>query len=53
MMAIHALERITGERLGYNPYASLSKRRLAVERWGEAVKTGQFGLTPPPTPVQP
>ncbi len=42
MMAIHALERITGERLGYNPYANLVERRPAVEAWEQAVRSGRF-----------
>ena len=42
MMAINALDRITGTRLGYNPYASAAQRTVAVERWAEAVRNGQF-----------
>lgn len=42
MFAVQSLERITGERLGYNPYASVTDRDAAVERWVAAVKTGAF-----------
>lgn len=33
MMAIGALERITGQRMGYNPYGSSIDRAPAVARW--------------------
>jgi hypothetical protein len=33
MLAIAALERITGERLGYDPTADLAARNEAVDRW--------------------
>lgn len=33
MYAIVALEKITGQRLGYDPYAPAHKRREAVNRW--------------------
>lgn len=33
MWAIHALEKLTGERKGYNPYNSLLDREQAVQRW--------------------
>jgi hypothetical protein len=46
MMSIAALERITGERFGYNPYATLTQRRRATDRWIEAVRSGQFGASP-------
>jgi HEAT repeat protein len=42
MYAIEALERITGSRLGYSPYASLMDRNEAVLRWAEAYKAGQI-----------
>ncbi len=42
LFAISALERITGERLGYNPYADEAGRRAAVEAWVDAVKTRRF-----------
>ncbi len=38
MMAIVALSRITGTRMGYNPYASLVDRRAAIETWVTAVR---------------
>lgn len=33
MMAIHTLERITGETLGYRHYDEAWRRREAIERW--------------------
>lgn len=42
MMAIQALERLTGTRLGYHPYGSAVKRHQAVERWRQAVASGTF-----------
>ena len=42
MMAITALDRITGTRLGYNPYADLPERGEAIERWVQAVGTNRF-----------
>ena len=33
LLAIEALERLTGERLGYDYAASVADRREAVERW--------------------
>lgn len=46
VFAINALERITGERLGYNPYADDVGRRAAVERWVDAVKSDRFAQGP-------
>ena len=43
--AIGALERVTGRRLGYNPYDSHAARREAVDRWVTAQQNGE--LTPP------
>lgn len=42
MLSIHALEQITGARLGYNPYASEAERRPAVERWAAAAKSRRY-----------
>lgn len=42
MMAIHALEHITGTRMGYNPYASTVDRQPAIEAWVQAVRQGRF-----------
>lgn len=42
LWAIRALEQITGQRLGYNPYASAAQRRPAVRAWEQAVADGQF-----------
>jgi hypothetical protein len=46
VFSINALERITGERLGYNPYADDVARRASVERWVEAVKNNRFAQGP-------
>lgn len=40
MMAILALEKITGTRRGYDPYAPAMQRHAAVEAWREAVESG-------------
>lgn len=40
MMAMVALENITGERLGYRPYASSVKRAPAVARWQDVIRQG-------------
>lgn len=57
MFAIQALERITGTRLGYNPYVSAVERRPAVERWvarGSAASTSDAATTTPaPRPAEP
>lgn len=42
LFAINALERITGQRLGYNPYADEGGRRDAIEAWVDAVKSRRF-----------
>lgn len=42
MMTIIALERITGTRLGYNPYASIVNRQLAIDAWVNAVREKRF-----------
>jgi len=42
LFAIQALERITGERFGYVPYAPPHKRRAAVDRWADAYEAGRF-----------
>ncbi len=43
MMAINALERITGTRMGFNPYAPLPDRLTATQAWAQAVNEGKFG----------
>jgi hypothetical protein len=42
MLSINALERITGQRMGYNPYASSVERRSSMEAWEQAVREGKF-----------
>lgn len=42
LMTIQALDRITGTRLGYNPYAPPAQRREAIDRWVAAVHERRF-----------
>lgn len=42
MMAATALQRITGDRMGYNPYSSPAARRRATEAWRQAWHAGAF-----------
>ncbi len=49
MMAINALERLTGTRMGYDPYAGPVARRQAADAWAAAVREGRFD--PPRTKV--
>ena len=44
MMTIAALDRLTGERMGYNPYASPLDRRESVDRWVTVGLPGPRGL---------
>lgn len=46
MMAIGALERITGTRRGYNPYGPPVDRQGAVDAWLEAWRRGQLEAAP-------
>lgn len=45
LFAIKALERITNERFGYNPYASADDRNDAVVLWDKAVRSGKFATS--------
>jgi len=40
LMSIQALQRITGERHGYEPYADPAQREAAIQRWVAAVANG-------------
>lgn len=42
MLAIHALERITGRRLGYNPYAPPEERHTQAQAWARAYEAGEL-----------
>lgn len=42
LCSIIALDRITGTRLGYSPYAPDAQRRAAVNQWARAVREGRF-----------
>ena len=46
MVAIASLERLTGQRLGYEPTASSFSRQAAVERWRAWLERGG-GESPP------
>ena len=50
VFAIKALEQITGERLGYNPYSDVIERNEAVLVWEEAVKQKRFAGVDPASP---
>lgn len=41
MYAILALERLCGENLGYEYHAPEADRRVAIERWREALREGR------------
>lgn len=41
-LAIQALDRITGSRLDYDPYATSQQRQPAVARWVAAAKSKPF-----------
>jgi len=47
MMAIGALDRITGTRMDYDPYAEPEQRQVAAQRWAQAVREGRFDAAPP------
>jgi hypothetical protein len=42
MLAIKALDNITGTRMGYNPYGNRIDRRRALDAWLEAWRSGRF-----------
>lgn len=42
MMTIKALDRLTGERMGYNPYHSPQARYEAIARWEASVREGRW-----------
>ncbi len=42
MYAINALERITGRRMDYSPYAPPHQRRQAIQRWVQAWESGRL-----------
>lgn len=47
MLAIGALERLTGDRRGYNPYAPWPERRRAADAWAEAWRRGELPRATP------
>jgi len=46
IMSIQALERITGERKGYEPYASRAAREPAITRWEQSIHGEDFSHHP-------
>ena len=46
MYAIVALERVTGTRLDYDPYAPAHKRDAAVRQWADAYENGTIQAAP-------
>jgi len=46
MMAIGALDRITGSRMNYDPYAPPQERQAAVAAWRSAWQAGQLTTQP-------
>lgn len=46
VFAIHALDQITGERLGYNPYDPPMRRAQAIGQWVQAVNDARFDEGP-------
>ena len=46
MMAIIALEQITGTRMGYDPYAGYGERQDAADTWLKAWRSGRFDAGP-------
>src|SRR5512143_2422555 len=53
MMAIQALERIEGQRLGYRPYGSPEERQSAVTAWQLTQAEAPAPGNPATTPAQP
>ena len=49
LLAIAALERLTGETYGYRHYDPPHLRRPAIRRWVEAVQSGTLPQTTPTT----
>ena len=42
MMAIIALEQVTGTRMGYDPYARQPARQVTADNWTRAWRAGRF-----------
>ncbi len=42
LLCITALERITGQRLGYNPYARPAEREKQIQAWVHAYQNGSL-----------
>lgn len=47
LYAITALRRITGQQMGYSPYASQATRQPAIRRWTAALESGQLHAQQP------
>ena len=48
LLVIQSLERITGTRLDYDPYANAQQRDTAIARWVDAAKTHSFAASSKP-----
>lgn len=48
LMTIEALERITGTRLDYDPYANPQQREVAIASWVKAADSNQFAASVQP-----
>jgi len=42
LLTIKALEKITGERLGYSPYQTSRERQESIQRWVQAYRKKQL-----------
>ena len=42
MMAVIALEKITNQRKGYDPYADRNRRQESIRRWVQAIRSGEM-----------
>lgn len=51
MLAIGTLEKLTGERLGFDPTGSASSRGAAIGRWEVRVAGGSGAVNDPATVV--
>lgn len=45
-LAIAGLKRLTGQTYGYHDYDSRDQRRQAIDRWVQALQSGQLAVNP-------
>ncbi len=54
MLAAQALKRLTGQTLGYDPYAPREERRPALDRWRDYARSSASpNQTSKPSPALP